>query len=256
MRKFVATASMLCVLVLVLAGSAFPQTGNGRVNGTVTDASKALLPGVTVTLTNTETSVVQTQISNESGAYNFQSVPYGTKYRVNASLPGFKTAVYNDVEVGLNATITINITMEVGAVSTTVDVTANSAAALLETGPVIGDVLTRDRIENLPMVGNNVLDLLDILPGIRLSGAGSAYSSIGGLGIDEINVTRDGITVSDTRSRRDRRSYSRETPARSVILADLSLALAVVLQRASPSILPVPVRRTTVEAPGSFPQRF
>ncbi len=162
-------------------------------------ASKALLPGVTVTLTNTETGVVQTRLSNETGNYNFPSVPFGTKYTVSASLQGFKTAIFQNIEVGLNAAVRVNITMEVGEITSTVDVTANAATALLETGPSIGDVLTQERIQNMPLVGNNVLDLLDILPGFRISGAGSAYSRVNGLGIDEINVTRDGVTVTDTR---------------------------------------------------------
>ena len=111
------------------------------------DSSKALLPGVTVTLTNTETGVVQTRLSNETGNYNFPSVPFGTKYTVTASLQGFKTAIFQNIEVGLNAAVRVNITMEVGEITSTVDVTANASTALLETGPSIGDVLTRERIQ-------------------------------------------------------------------------------------------------------------
>jgi outer membrane receptor for ferrienterochelin and colicin len=114
-------------------------------------------------------------------------------------LPGFKTFVQRDISVGLNASVVVNIKMEVGEIASTVDVTASRSAAILEQGPSVGDVLTQERIQSLPVVGNNVLDLLEILPGIRISGAGSQYDRVGGLGIDEINVTRDGITVSDSR---------------------------------------------------------
>jgi hypothetical protein len=193
MKKFFLAGTLLFFMLTV--STAFAQT----VGGTVTDSSKALLPGVTVTLTNTETGVVQTQLSNESGVYRFASVPFGSQYAINASLPGFKTFVQRDIAVGLNASVQVNITMEVGEIASTVDVTATRSTTLLEQGPSIGDVLTQERIQSMPLVGQNVLDLLEILPGIRISGAGSQYDRISGLGIDEINVTRDGITVSDSR---------------------------------------------------------
>jgi len=193
MKKFSWAGTFLFFMLTV--STAFAQS----VGGTVTDSSKALLPGVTITLQNTETGVVQTQLSNESGVYIFASVPFGSKYAINASLPGFKTFVQREIAVGLNAAVQVNITMEVGEIASTVDVTSTRSNAILEQGPSIGDVLTQERIQQLPMVGNNVLDLLEILPGIRISGAGSQYDRVSGLGIDEINVTRDGITVSDSR---------------------------------------------------------
>src|SRR6187455_2443767 len=140
MKKLFLAGAFLVSLLTV--SNAFAQT----LGGTVTDSSQALLPGVTVTLTNTETGVVQTQLSNESGAYRFASVPFGAKYTVNASLPGFKTFVQRDISVGLNASVQVNITMQVGEVASTVDVTASRTAAILEQGPSVGDVLTQDRI--------------------------------------------------------------------------------------------------------------
>ena len=77
-------------MVLCLTGSAFAQSGNATVSGTVTDASAALIPGVTIRATNTQTGVVTTLVSNESGAYSFASLQPGN-YRVSAELPGFQT---------------------------------------------------------------------------------------------------------------------------------------------------------------------
>ena len=75
------------LLVVLFAGSnLFGQTVNSQVGGVVQDPSNALIPGVTITLTNSATSVASTQISNESGAYSFPSVPPGT-YRMTATLP-------------------------------------------------------------------------------------------------------------------------------------------------------------------------
>jgi hypothetical protein len=85
MKNIAALVLRVVVVCLLVSGFAFGQTGNGQLSGTVLDVSKALLPGVTVTLTNTETGVVQMQFSNETGIYTFQSVPFGTKYTVTAS---------------------------------------------------------------------------------------------------------------------------------------------------------------------------
>src|SRR5262249_43702282 len=60
-------------------------------------------------------------------------------------------------------------------------------------------VLTQDKIENLPLVGNNVLDLLFTMPGLRLSPLGDAFDTVNGLGVNTINTTRDGLSTVDTR---------------------------------------------------------
>src|SRR5215467_5826020 len=98
MRTLLAAA----FVVLVTVSSAFAQTGNGNVGGIVQDSTKARLPGVSVTLTNSETGVVSTQVSNETGSYSFPSVPPGN-YKLSADLPGFKSSVANDLRVGPNA---------------------------------------------------------------------------------------------------------------------------------------------------------
>ncbi len=70
-------------------------------------------------------------------------------------------------------------------------ISANSAS--------VGDVLPESRINNLPIVGNNVLSLLNVLPGLRVSLGGTQLNTIGGLGLNTMNITRDGLTSNDTR---------------------------------------------------------
>src|SRR5437762_11464023 len=103
MVRRIFAAAMLSSLVLI-SGNAFAQTGSGQVGGIVQDATKALVPGVSVTLTNADTGVVNTTITNETGAYNFVSVQPGN-YKVTAELPGFRQAVANDLKVGPNAQV-------------------------------------------------------------------------------------------------------------------------------------------------------
>src|SRR6202521_4239900 len=120
MRKlFVPAALLLCT---VLSVCAFGQTTNATLGGTVSDASGALIPGVTVTATNTATGIVITVVSNESGAYQFASLQTGT-YKVTAELPGFQTAAYDNVALGISQQVRLNFTLQVGSVAQAVEVT-------------------------------------------------------------------------------------------------------------------------------------
>jgi hypothetical protein len=187
---------MLCLL---LAFSAFAQTFNGQVGGIVQDPSRALIPGATITLTNTGTGIVATQITNESGAYNFANVPPGS-YRAAAALPGFKTSVINDVAVGTAAQVRLDFTMEVGQVTSQVEVSVSAQQLLTESSATIGEVLAAERAINLPIVNQDVLELVRIMPGMRVDPFGDAFSTFTGLPTNTINTVRDGLSVTDTRN--------------------------------------------------------
>ena len=141
-----------------MASLAFSQ--NAQLGGIVTDPSGALLPGVTITVTNTNTGVQTTTITNESGAYTFPSLQPGSAYRVGASLPGFQTKTVTDIELG-TASVRQNFQLQLSGTQTTVEVTADRANAISANSASIGDVITQQRISDLPIVGNNVLSLLN-----------------------------------------------------------------------------------------------
>src|SRR4051794_14147414 len=94
--RWITAGLLLCVLTSTIT---FAQSSNASVGGFVQDPSQAYIPGVTVTATNVGTGVSVTAITNESGAYNIQSLLPG-KYKLSAELPGFRTQVFNDVELG------------------------------------------------------------------------------------------------------------------------------------------------------------
>src|SRR5262247_303226 len=83
-----------------LITSAFAQTSNATLGGTVSDSTGAVVPGVTITADNTQTGVVTTVLSNEGGAYQFPNLQTG-KYKVSAQLSGFRTQTYDEVELGV-----------------------------------------------------------------------------------------------------------------------------------------------------------
>src|ERR1043166_2596996 len=87
-----------------VTAESFGQTVNGSISGVVQDPTKALIPGVSVTMTNQATGVTATQLTNESGIYSFASAPPGT-YKLTAELSGFKTSVANELSVGTSAQV-------------------------------------------------------------------------------------------------------------------------------------------------------
>src|SRR5258705_8793132 len=98
MRKLIVFAVALVFPVMAVQ-SAFAQASNGSVGGVVQDTTSALIPGVLVTLTNTQTGVVDTRLTNESGTYNFPSVPLGS-YKISGELTGFTADIQNNIAVG------------------------------------------------------------------------------------------------------------------------------------------------------------
>src|SRR5580692_4440239 len=98
MKRMLAGAAAL-LLCLGLSDYTFAQTSNASVGGFVQDPSGAYIPGVSVTATNTQTGIVTPVITNESGAYTIPSLLPGI-YKLTAELPGFKTQVFTEVQLG------------------------------------------------------------------------------------------------------------------------------------------------------------
>lgn len=195
--KSYAAAGAVLALLLTFSGNAFAQGGNAQLGGLVEDPSKALVPGVTISAKNVATGITAKQITNESGIYNFPVLQPGS-YEVTAELPGFKKSVQK-AELPYAGQVRVNFTLEIGQTSSIVDVTSTTDSILRESSASVGDVLTKSRIDSLPLVGNNILDLLETLPGLRSSPAGDNFDTVNGLNIDTINVTRDGLSINDGR---------------------------------------------------------
>src|SRR6478672_5805454 len=170
MRK-PSTACAVFVLFLISI-PAFTQSSNASLSGTVSDAAKALIPGVTVTATNVETGVISTGLTNESGTYNVPSLLPGV-YKVTAELPGFQTQTYTDVRLGNAAQIRLNFALQVASLNTTVEVTTSADRLLLESTSSVGAVLPEKTVQSLPVVGimgnDAITGLIGTLPGINLS---------------------------------------------------------------------------------------
>ena len=121
-KRFALAVVLLCVSIPI---GAFAQSSNANISGTVSDAAKAFIPGVSVTATNTETGVVSTGISNETGTYTFPSLLPGI-YKISAELPGFQTQTYTNVQLGNAAQLRLNFTLQVASQNTSIEVTVEA----------------------------------------------------------------------------------------------------------------------------------
>ena len=198
------------ILVCLLSATAsFAQINNATVTGTVADASGAVLPGVSITATNNATGVVSTAISNEAGAYNIQSLIPGT-YTISGELPGFQKQNYQNIVLGNAVTVRLNFALGVASQSQSVEVTIAADALLATSSPTQGLVMSEKKVSELPVVGNNVLDMLNVLGGLdnlvftsaNPSGAnafGREGTTLAGVSAQNTPVLRDGVMVQDTR---------------------------------------------------------
>src|SRR5436305_1616792 len=97
-----------------------------QISGTVRDQSGAVLPGVEVTATQTETGIARMAVTNETGSYVLPNLPIGP-YRLEASLPGFRSFAQTGIVLEVNASPVVNPTLQVGQVTEQVEVQANAA---------------------------------------------------------------------------------------------------------------------------------
>src|SRR6185369_8264984 len=155
-KKLIAVLAF--AVLLIPFNQAFSQSTSATVSGTVADSSAAVLPGVSVTATNNATGVVTTVITNEAGAYNAPGLLPGA-YTVSAELPGFQKATYTKVQLGNADKIRLNFTLTVATQAQSVEVTVAADTLIATSSSSVGEVLSQNRVQDLPTVSNNVLDL-------------------------------------------------------------------------------------------------
>src|SRR5262245_15798375 len=173
------------VLVCLLSSLVSAQTTNATLGGTVGDASSARMPGVTVTAANTQTGIVTTAVTNETGAYQFASLQTGT-YKVTAELPGFQTQTYNEVALGVGQQVRLNFTLQVGAQTENIEVNVAADTLIATTSSSVGAVLPDYKLRDLPLASRNALDLVGTT-------AGTQGGSFAGSRSVAVNTVRDGV---------------------------------------------------------------
>ena len=155
--------SRLLLTFLLSVTAVLAQSTIGSVNGTISDTTGAVVPGTSVTLSNAGTGVEVTTQTNASGFFVFVNVQPGN-YDLVAEQTGFKTVLLPTFNVGVNQTVTQNLSLEVGDVTETIEVMAQ-AEQLQQSTSELGTVIGVKAIEDLPLNGRNFTQLLTLTPG-------------------------------------------------------------------------------------------
>lgn len=187
------TAATLCTLLLSTA-TAFGQGSTATVRGNIQDSSGGVLPGATVTVTNTGTRGVQSTVSDDRGQYLIAGLFPGT-YDLRVELSGFKAYERKAVSLSPSDTRGIDIRLDVGQQAETVTVTAQQEVTQTQTGAREG-VLSAKQIDNLSIIGRSALELMRILPGVVTDFNVGESVSFGGGGNNTQGYTVNGIRSS------------------------------------------------------------
>jgi hypothetical protein len=215
LRKLVGVFALSCAAVWA--------QGFSSLNGTVTDSSGAVVVGAAVEITNEETGLKRSALTDHSGLYSFAQLAPG-KYKISVQAVGFATQLVGGMELPVNTPVTVPIALEVGGASQTVSVTSE-AAQVNTTDASLGNAITTQAIIELPFEGRNPASLLALQAGVTYFGRGSDYGrqtgsistadrlngSVNGSKPDQNNITLDGVDVNDQNTRNAFQSVLRVT---------------------------------------------
>jgi Carboxypeptidase regulatory-like domain/TonB dependent receptor-like, beta-barrel len=162
--KAAAYALLMLLGLAPATARAQSQATNGTIEGTIVDASGAVLPGVTVTITNVDTGIDRVVTTNDKGLFRAPLLPLGT-YKVSAELQGFKRFEKTGVTLSVGETAVVNASMSVGQINETVNVSGDSPA-LNPARIDIGHTMSDQEVHNLPLVARNPYNFALVQPGV------------------------------------------------------------------------------------------
>src|SRR6266852_3400505 len=192
----------LLVLMLTAAG-VWAQSSSSSLRGVVTEKSGAAIVGAQVTLSNVGQALQRQITTGQTGEYEFISLPPG-QYALTVEMANFSKFEQRNIQLLVNTPATVNVTLEIGAASQTVEVTAQ-AATLNTSDASLGNAFGENQVKQLPLEGRNVPDLLTLQAGVAYTGNRSDVNrdvdtrsgAVNGARSDQSNVTLDGVDVND-----------------------------------------------------------
>lgn len=155
---------LACGLMVFLAAVCFGAAG-GTISGTVHDPSGAVVPGASLTLRNTGMQTVYTTKSDGQGLFSFPSVPVG-QYDLTTEATGFQTQTKAGIAVDTDAALNLDIALQIGNQTTTVQVASGGTAQVDTIATHLGELVTGSQMTALPLNGRSYTDLLAIQPGV------------------------------------------------------------------------------------------
>src|SRR5262245_46392378 len=188
-------------LACLVSTMAFAQGGSAKssLSGVVVDAGGGVIPGATVTVKNDATGVVASTTTNTAGVFNLPAIDAAT-YTVTIALQGFKTVTVKDVRIiaGMAASVP-KVTLQIGALSETVEVKGGSDLVQTQSGTVSSTLVT-EQLKAIPLPTRNALYAVNMLPGVDTTGT-VRDSTIMGLPEQTINITLDGVNVNNNQDK-------------------------------------------------------
>ena len=180
----------LVLAVCLFSGTALAQTSNsGSLVGTVSGPD-GVIPGATVTITDSQTKRERTAVTNSDGGFTFSGVEFGT-YTVKVVAQGFKTHTATGLKIDAGTEYSFKPTLEIGEVQETVTVIAG-ADVINSTNATLSNTISSKDVKELPINGRNPLALLNLMAGVN-----PLTASINGQRSTVTNYTRDGLNVQD-----------------------------------------------------------
>ena len=197
MKNLIATLALPIILLVVVlsCGSKLLAQDSASMTGLVSDTTGAVLPGVSVTLSNASTGATFTQTTDNIGSYRFANVPPGRGYKATFALAGFTPSEISNITLSVGITRTLSAQLAVGSTSQTVEVSASNAAVTLDTTDAsIGNNMDVQELNQLPIYDrtDGINTLFTQRPGVD-----SFWGAVTGARIDQTEVTLDGLDVND-----------------------------------------------------------
>jgi hypothetical protein len=186
------------VLIAIMAQGTVWAQAFGSISGTVRDPKGDVVSEATVTLVNTGTNLSRTVEVSKDGVFQLNQVPPGT-YEVRVEATGFKATVQKEVAVQVNTPVTLDLALEVGGATETVEVVSGEEV-LNQRDASIGETFNQTQIRQLPIEGRNVVTLLSLQPGVVKTDGGNTdqrSGAVNGARSDQSNITLDGVDVND-----------------------------------------------------------
>jgi Carboxypeptidase regulatory-like domain len=203
MRSASSAVTRLFGFLFAMSVLAFAQSGTTSLRGTVTDPSSATVSAAKVTLASPDRGFARTVTTNSTGNYEFLQLQPGT-YDVKVEMSGFRASEQKQIQLLVDTPATVNMKLEVGAASETVEV-SGEAPVINTTDASVGNAFSEAQVKSLPMEGRNVPDLLSLQAGVAYTGnrtdidrtVDTRSGAVNGARSDQSNITLDGVDVND-----------------------------------------------------------
>jgi|HubBroStandDraft_1064217.scaffolds.fasta_scaffold03676_4 hypothetical protein len=195
-RVFGAVGTFFIVLGILVAPSLLRAQASASINGTITDASGAVVPGAAVSVSNEATNATRETQSNSTGTYSLSSLVPG-KYDVTISKSGLKTLKFAAVVLTVDQALTLDAKMEVSSANVTVTVEGTDIAPIDTTDSQVSNVVDEQQIAALPLILRDPYQLVLLTPGTTYTNTGSGGFSVNGGRDRNNNFMLDGTNNND-----------------------------------------------------------